>query len=128
MTLYALDGKNDVWIDCEATARLMKSIAFWVHSGFPGSATYMKRSIRELDRTTFWLRQPVQYSNSSRPSAVASASCRDANCNTAVVPAVVSRSCFLTTQKHKSLTFHKHKNKAARKAKLDGISIHLSLI
>jgi hypothetical protein len=53
MTLYALDGKNEVWIDCEATARLMNSIAFWVHLGFPGSATYMKRSIKELDSTTF---------------------------------------------------------------------------
>jgi hypothetical protein len=28
MTLDVLDGKNDVQVNCEATARLMKSMAF----------------------------------------------------------------------------------------------------
>lgn len=81
-----LGWENDVWIDCEATARLMNSIAFGVHLGFPGSATYMKRSIKELDSTTFRCRQLVQYSNSSHPSAVAGASSKNTNCKLVLQP------------------------------------------
>ena len=132
--------KNDVWIDCEATARLMNSIAFWVHLGFPGSATYMKRSIKELDSTTFWLRELVQYSNSSHPSAVTSASCKNTNYKLVLRPLYLQwcsdRACSLLTSKqrlqgtkHKSLTFHKHKIQgcAQTRAGRDG-SIHLSPI
>jgi hypothetical protein len=64
----------------------------------------MKSSIKELDSTTFWLREPVQYSNSSHSSAVAGASCKNTNCKLvlqSVVPAVVFRSSLLTTHKHK---------------------------
>jgi hypothetical protein len=117
-----LRWENDVWIDCEATARLMKSIAFWVHLGFPGSATYTKSSTEELDSTTFWLRELVQHSNSSHPSAVAGAGCKKIHelqaRNAAVVPAVVFRSSFAAHFTSTRCRAQSTRYKATRKPKV----------
>ena len=89
--------------------------------GFPGSATYMKRSIKELDSTTFWLRALVQYDIQTRlvllPWQVQAVKQRTANsycsrCTCSSVPIVLagySQATRLQGAKQKSLTFHKHK-------------------
>jgi hypothetical protein len=126
-----LRWENDVWIDCEATARLMKSIAFWVHLGFPGSATYTKSSTEELDSTTFWLRELVQHSNSSHPSAVAGAGCKKIHelqaRNAAVVPAVVFRSSFAAHFTSTRCRAQSTRYKATRKPKVGRNSQSISV-